>query len=117
MQQPTFHNAEEPDFNAIQMILKTCNLLNYYEVIVDNGFDDIDTFLELNMDHLQSLEIPLGHRIKIDKAIQKYKNENGLITSNSINNIQIKLPQEPKVNQSPRKFIHSNNIKEHTKVN
>jgi len=62
------------------------------------------------MDHLQSLEIPLGHRIKIDKAIQKYKNDNGLNNIiNNTNNIQIKLPQEPKVNQSPRKFLPNNN--------
>jgi len=67
------------------------------------------------MDHLQSLEIPLGHRIKIDKAIQKYKNDNGL---NNTNNIQIKLPQEPKVNQSPRKFLPNNNniVKQITKI-
>lgn len=42
--------------------------------MIENGFDDLDTFLELNLDHMQTIDIPLGFRIKLDKAIKMYKN-------------------------------------------
>jgi len=42
--------------------------------MIENGFDDLDTFLELNLDHMQTIDIPLGFRIKLDKAIKQYKN-------------------------------------------
>lgn len=47
---------------------------DYIGKMIDNGFDDLDTFLELNLDHMQTIDIPLGFRIKLDKAIKQYKN-------------------------------------------
>lgn len=35
-----------------------------------NGFEDMDTMMELQEEHLAQLNIPLGHRLKIVKAIK-----------------------------------------------
>jgi len=49
----------------------------YYHKLMDNGIDDMEIVMELNEQHLQNLEIPLGHRIKILKRIKELKEYKG----------------------------------------
>jgi hypothetical protein len=37
---------------------------------VDNGIEDLETILELNDGHLDSMQVPLGHKLKILKRIK-----------------------------------------------
>jgi hypothetical protein len=44
----------------------------------ENGIEDIETILELNDQHLDAMEIPLGYKLKILKRIKSLRQENGL---------------------------------------
>lgn len=39
----------------------------------ENGIEDIETILELNDQHLDSMEIPLGYKLKILKRIKSLR--------------------------------------------
>lgn len=64
---------------------------------------------------MQTLDIPLGHRIKIDKAIKAFKTSQNPNLNQSLQNVVIKEPSLPKENSSPRKQ-RNDFVKEHTKV-
>jgi len=49
-----------PDQLEMLAILQSVNMGDYLGRIIDNGFDDLDTFLELNLEHMQTIDIPLG---------------------------------------------------------
>jgi hypothetical protein len=38
--------------------------------MIDNGIEDLETVLELQDDHVESMGIPLGHKLKIIKKIK-----------------------------------------------
>lgn len=51
----------------------TVKLPQYIGLLLENGFDDIDTLSMVNVDQLQSIGIEkLGHRLKIIKFIQAH---------------------------------------------
>jgi len=59
----------------------------------------MDTFLELNLEHMQTIDIPLGYRIKLDKAIQFYKsNLNKPRESNA--SVEVSVSQSSKSNNN-----------------
>jgi len=48
-------------------------MLQYFPTLVKNGFDEMDTLLELREEHLQDMDMPMGHRLKIIKRIRETK--------------------------------------------
>jgi hypothetical protein len=45
-------------------------LEKYYDTFIDNGVEDEETILEMNDSHLDSMKVPLGHKLKIMKRIK-----------------------------------------------
>lgn len=56
--------------------LESVKLIKYKDTFIENGFEDMDTILELNDDYLASLGVPLGHKLKIMKRIRELRNDN-----------------------------------------
>ena len=75
-------NNNKKDLLLIKNWLKNeCNLLEYYNLFIENGFDDIDLIFDLNNNDLIEIGIKKkGHRMKILKEIKKTKEGNNLIT-------------------------------------
>ena len=47
-------------------------LAKYAKIIIDEGFDDLDTFKEIEDYQLKELGVKMGHRTKILKRIKNY---------------------------------------------
>jgi hypothetical protein len=45
---------------------------------LENGIEDLETILELNDTHLESLGVPLGYKLKILKRIKTIRQEKGM---------------------------------------
>ncbi|KRX08199.1 Sterile alpha motif/pointed domain [Pseudocohnilembus persalinus] len=58
--------------------LKEINLTQYLEKFEENGFDDLETIIELNTELLNDMMIPAGHQIKIMKKVDKLRQEKNL---------------------------------------
>ena len=50
--------------------LTSINLVKYKERFIENGIEDEETILELGDQHLDAINIPLGHKLKILKRIK-----------------------------------------------
>lgn len=50
----------------------------YLEAFLDNGVEDLETVLELDEKHLESMGIALGHKLKILKRIKDLRKERGM---------------------------------------
>lgn len=57
----------------VKKFLTACGLERYYEELTNNGIDDMEILMELSDSHLNGLNIPLGHRIKLIKRISEAK--------------------------------------------
>lgn len=62
----------------------------------------MDTFLELNLEHMQTIDIPLGYRIKLDKAIKLYKSDLNKKESNTntIASVEVSVSRSSKSNNN-----------------
>ena len=54
------------------------NLVKYKDNFIDNGVEDLETILELSDNHLESMNIPLGHRLKMMKKIKEIRKDKGM---------------------------------------
>ncbi|OMJ92917.1 hypothetical protein SteCoe_4259 [Stentor coeruleus] len=75
---PTSALLENPINNSSKQtqvfdFLCNCGMEKYYNFFIDNGIEDLETLLELTEPHLTSMNIPLGHRLKIMKKIKDLK--------------------------------------------
>ncbi len=50
----------------------------YKDTFIDNGVEDLEIILELSETHLESMGIPLGHKLKIMKRIKDIRKEKGM---------------------------------------
>jgi hypothetical protein len=57
------------------------------EAFIKNGFEDTETILELNEEYLETIGVPLGHKLKIIKRIKQLKSENSVNESSQQNEI------------------------------
>ena len=64
------------DCNDVVEFLESVKLIKYKDTFIENGFEDMDTILELNDEHMELLGIPLGHKLKIMKRIKELRNDN-----------------------------------------
>jgi hypothetical protein len=50
---------------------------------LDNGVDDLEIILELDDKHLEQMNIPLGHKLKIMKRIKDIRRDRGMTVPES----------------------------------
>ena len=63
----------DDDNNAVFQFLDKLGLAKYAKIIIDEGFDDLDTFKEIEDYQLKELGVKkMGHRMKILKSIKNY---------------------------------------------
>lgn len=65
--------VDSSSYPEVYEFLSAINLTKYVSTFVENGFEDLDTILELNEEYLETLGIPLGHKLKIVKRIKELK--------------------------------------------
>ena len=53
-------------------------LTKYKDVFIDNGVEDLETILELDEKHLELMNVPLGHKLKIMKRIKEMRKSMGM---------------------------------------
>ncbi|KAL4470140.1 hypothetical protein ABPG72_016677 [Tetrahymena utriculariae] len=68
-------NQQKELQKEVHQFLSTVKLLQYQQAFEDNGFDDLETILEINTEIMNSMKIPAGHQIKIQKRIDVLKEE------------------------------------------
>jgi hypothetical protein len=52
--------------------------LKYKDTFIDNGVEDLETILELDERHLELMNVPLGHKLKIIKRIKDLRKDRGM---------------------------------------
>lgn len=62
----------------MQGFLSTVKLDKYTDKFIDNGVEDLETVLELQDKHLEQMNVPLGHKLKILKRIKDMRAERGM---------------------------------------
>lgn len=67
----------DDEFPEVDDFLQSLKLTKYKQTFIDNGFEDLETILELNEQHLETIGVPLGHKLKIMKKIKDIKDERG----------------------------------------
>jgi len=73
--------VNDPDPNVktvypeVEKFLESINLVKYHELFVTNGFEDLESILELQDDHFQTMGIPLGHKLKMLKRIREIRKD------------------------------------------
>ena len=67
---------DDSEFPEVVKFLTSIKLMKYKTVFIENGFEDLDTILELNEEYLETLGIPLGHKLKIVKRIKQIADQN-----------------------------------------
>jgi hypothetical protein len=69
--------------------LSRCGLLQYLEVLAENGFDTWDTVLDIQEGDLEAMEFKLGHRRKLQRQIMNYR------SCTALENPSLALDTEP----------------------
>ena len=63
--------TQNDDHSEVTDFLSGIKMEKYKEVFIDNGIEDKETILELNESHLEQMNLPLGHKLKIMKRIKE----------------------------------------------
>jgi hypothetical protein len=58
-------------------------LVKYKESFIENGVEDLEIILELNETHLESMNVPLGHKLKLMKKIKDIRKDKGMTVPES----------------------------------
>jgi len=69
---------DQSDKESVRQFLASIKLEKYVDKFIDNGLDDLDTIYELKEEHVESLGLPLGHKLKIMKKIKDVRVSKGL---------------------------------------
>lgn len=65
--------GKEKEYPEVDNFLASINMLKYKEIFLSNGFEDLESILELQEEHFATMRIPLGHKLKILKKIKELK--------------------------------------------
>lgn len=57
----------------ITTFLKEVGLAQYAGMLLRSGFDDMETLIEIEDDHLRDLGLPPGHALKLRKRLKEYR--------------------------------------------
>lgn len=71
--------APKPEENVeVKTFLGDIKLDKYYDKLIENGVEDLETILELKDEHIEQMGIPLGHKLKIIKRIKDLRTQKGM---------------------------------------
>ena len=65
-------------YPEVDEFLNPMNLGKYKEIFIDNGVEDLETILEMDEKHLEMMNVPLGHKLKMMKRIKVIRKEKGM---------------------------------------
>jgi len=68
--------ATSMERNPVAMFLQDAGLSKYAEPLISGGFDDMDTLLDIENEHMRELGIPPGHIVKLKKKLREYAGPN-----------------------------------------
>ena len=57
-------------FGEVKTFLASIQLEKYFAKFTENGIEDLETILEMNDEHLDALDVPLGYKLKILRRIK-----------------------------------------------
>lgn len=66
---------QNDEYREVSNFLGSIKMEKYKEVFIDNGIEDQETILELNESHLEQMNLPLGHKLKIMKKIKEARKQ------------------------------------------
>lgn len=61
--------------DAIYQFLSQINCCQYYQTFIENGFDELETVIEMSSEHMTDMKVLPGHQIKIQKLIYQLKSK------------------------------------------
>ncbi|CAK83387.1 unnamed protein product (macronuclear) [Paramecium tetraurelia] len=77
----------------------------------ENGFEELDILFDIQKEQLQSMEIPLGHQIRLIKKIRELKQSvevNQVVIQNELKYDQL---EEPSIDLSFTKFMQKSSLR------
>eukprot|EP00742_Colponemidia_sp_Colp-10_P004019 GILJ01004287.1.p1 GENE.GILJ01004287.1~~GILJ01004287.1.p1 ORF type:complete len:430 (+),score=62.36 GILJ01004287.1:70-1290(+) len=66
---------QQAGIQAVSNFLESVGLPQYLELFLDNGFDDMETVLEINEEHLTAMSVPMGHKLKLVKHVKSMRKQ------------------------------------------
>lgn len=89
-------------YGEVTEFLDSINLAKYKDRFIENGIEDEETILELNDQHLDAINVPLGHKLKMLKRIKTIRADKGMAIPESRQGQRPKADQEDNVGTSVR---------------
>lgn len=71
-------NYQNDEYGEVREFLEEIKLEKYFDKMIDNGIEDLETILELKDDHVEQMGVPLGHKLKIIKKIKDMRAGKGM---------------------------------------
>jgi len=68
--------AQSFESNAVATFLKDIGLGKYAKPLILSGFDDMETLLDIENEHMREIGFPPGHIVKLKKKLREYADEN-----------------------------------------
>ena len=69
---------QSDEFVEVRHFLEEIKLEKYFDKMIENGIEDLETILELKDDHVEQMGVPLGHKLKIIKKIKDIRSDKGM---------------------------------------
>lgn len=69
---------QSDEFGEVRKFLEEIKLEKYFDKMIENGIEDLETILELKDDHVEQMGVPLGHKLKIVKRIKDMRTNKGM---------------------------------------
>ena len=88
--------------------MSSIKLEKYFEKMVDNGIEDLETILELEDQHVEQMGVPLGHKLKMMKRIKELRAEKGMSAPQSRQGTRSEISYNEGISSKPV----SNNVYE-----
>jgi len=63
--------AKMLDRSPVTAFLRESGLFQYAEIFLQSGFDDLDTLMDIEEEHMKEMGMPPGHVVKLKKCIRK----------------------------------------------
>eukprot|EP00826_Nyctotherus_ovalis_P001517 TRINITY_DN10244_c0_g4_i1.p1 TRINITY_DN10244_c0_g4~~TRINITY_DN10244_c0_g4_i1.p1 ORF type:complete len:269 (+),score=90.87 TRINITY_DN10244_c0_g4_i1:590-1396(+) len=63
------------DYPEVDAFLQSISLERHKDLFIANGFEDLDSILELRDEHFQFMQVPLGHKLKILKRVKELRKD------------------------------------------
>lgn len=76
---------QNDNFDEVDRFLVEIKMEKYKDVFIDNGIEDRETILELQEEHLEQMNLPLGHKLKIMKKIKELKKKEAPVIQQTVN--------------------------------